>query len=132
MSTISSEQAEQIMQLFTGCFIRKEYDAMLDLFDQAVIFEFPFISKQHPKQIEGREALQQHLEMLETMLVITSFTKPIIHVSADSPVFFAQFEGSGTLLADGKPYEQQYISVVELKDGKIVRYQDYWNPLAMM
>jgi ketosteroid isomerase-like protein len=131
MNTISSEQAEQIMQLFTDRFIRKDYDAMLDLFDEDVIFEFPFVPKPLPKQLEGSAALQQHLEMLDNIIEITSFTNPIIHVSADSPVFFAQFEGSGILLAEGKPYEQQYISVVELMNGKIVRYQDYWNPLAL-
>ncbi|WP_169086211.1 nuclear transport factor 2 family protein [Paenibacillus sp. PL91] len=132
MSTVSSEQAEQIMQLFVDRFIRKDYDAMLELFDEDVIFEFPYAPKPLPKRLEGKAALQQHLEMLEKMLEITSITTPIVHVSADSPMFFAQFEGNGTILADGKPYEQQYISVVELKDGKIMRYQDYWNPLALM
>ncbi|ALC81919.1 MULTISPECIES: nuclear transport factor 2 family protein [Bacillus] len=131
MSTISSEQAEEIMQLFTDRFIRKDYEAMLDLFDEEVIFEFPYAPKPYPKQLEGKAALKQHLDLLENVLVITSFTTPIVHVSADSPVFFTQFEASGTILAEGKPYEQQYISVVEVKDGKIVRYQDYWNPLAL-
>jgi ketosteroid isomerase-like protein len=28
----------------------------------------------------------------------------------------------------GKPYDQRYISVIEHRDGKIVRYVDYWNP----
>ncbi|QGQ99798.1 nuclear transport factor 2 family protein [Paenibacillus psychroresistens] len=132
MNTISSEQAEQIILLFVDRFISKDYVAMLDLFDEEVIFEFPYVPKPHSKQLVGKAALQQHLEMLEKMIEITSFTTPIVHVSANSPVFFAQFEGSGTLLAEGKPYEQQYISVVELRDGKIVRYQDYWNPLAMV
>jgi ketosteroid isomerase-like protein len=132
MSTISSEQAEQIMQLFVDRYIRKDYDAILDLFEEDVIFEFPYVPYPHPKKIEGKAALQQHLKMLEKMLDIISFTTPIVHVSAESPVFFAQFEGSGIILAEDKPYEQQYISVVELRNGKIVRYQDYWNPLAMM
>ncbi|MRN52909.1 nuclear transport factor 2 family protein [Paenibacillus monticola] len=132
MSAMSSEQAEQIIQLFLNRFIRKDYAAMLDLFDEDVIFEFPYVPNPSPKQLEGKTALQQHLQMLDKILAITSFTTPIVNVSADSPVFFAQFEGSGILLADGKTYEQQYISVVELRDDKIVRYQDYWNPLAMM
>lgn len=45
MSTISSELTEQIMQLFVDRFIRKDYDAMLELFDEDVIFEFPFVPK---------------------------------------------------------------------------------------
>ncbi|OXM17195.1 nuclear transport factor 2 family protein [Paenibacillus herberti] len=131
MSTISSEKAVHIMSLFTISFIRKDYDSMLDLFDEDVIFEFPYAPQPYPKQLVGKAALKQHLDMLEDMLEITSFTTPIVHVSADTPVFIAQFEGSGTVLAEGMPYEQQYISVVEVKDDKIIRYQDYWNPLAL-
>ncbi len=32
----------------------------------------------------------------------------------------------------GKPYLQNYISVIETKDGKIVHYKDYWNPLVVL
>ena len=65
------------------------------------------------------------------MLEITSFTTPFVHIAADAPMFFAQFKASDKILVTGVSYEQSYISVVEIQDGKIVRYQGYWNPLAV-
>ncbi|SDZ56932.1 hypothetical protein SAMN05421736_11821 [Evansella caseinilytica] len=101
------------------------------MFTDDVIFEFPYAQEPNPKRLDGKAALQQYLERLGEVLEITSFTTPVIHVAADAPVFFAQFEATGNNLATGRPYDQSYISVVEVQDGRIVRYQDYWNPLAI-
>ncbi|WP_145949377.1 nuclear transport factor 2 family protein [Paenibacillus sp. Y412MC10] len=131
MSTISYSQAETIMQLFTDRIKNKDYEGFLDLFDEDVIFEFPYAPEALTQLLNGKRALKEYLETLDTLLEIRSFTEPLIHVSAESRVFIAQYKGSGTVLADGKPYEQKYISVVEVKNGKIVRFQDYWNPLAL-
>jgi ketosteroid isomerase-like protein len=131
MSTLSYEQAEQLIQLFADSYIRKDYAAFLDLFADDIVFEFPYAQEPNPKRLNGKAELQQYLEELGKVLEITSFTKPLIHVAADAPVFFAQFEANGKALVTGGSYEQSYISVVEVKDGRIVRYQDYWNPLAV-
>jgi ketosteroid isomerase-like protein len=32
----------------------------------------------------------------------------------------------------GVAYDQTYISVVTLRDGRIARYKDYWNPLVAL
>ena len=131
MSTLSYEQAERLIQLFADRYIRKDYDAFLDLFTDDIVFEFPYAQEPNPKRLDGKAALQQYLEKLEKVLEITAFTKPVIHVAAGASVFFAQFEASGSNLLTGGSYEQSYISVVEVQDGRIVRYQDYWNPLAV-
>jgi ketosteroid isomerase-like protein len=35
-------------------------------------------------------------------------------------------------VATGKPYNQRYISVIETREGRIVKYRDYWNPLILL
>ena len=35
-------------------------------------------------------------------------------------------------LITGEPYDQRYISVIRVRDGHIVHYKDYWNPLALL
>ncbi|ANS75949.1 hypothetical protein AWM70_16270 [Paenibacillus yonginensis] len=130
MSTLSYEQAEQLIHLFADLYLRKDLTGFLNLFADDIVFEFPYAQEPNPKRLEGKAELKVYLEKLGKVLEITSFTSPVIHTAADAPVFFAQFEGSGKNLVTGKPYEQSYISVAEVQDGKIVRYQDYWNPLA--
>ncbi|PQP85589.1 nuclear transport factor 2 family protein [Paenibacillus sp. AR247] len=130
MSTLSHEQAEQLIHLFADRYIRKDYAAFINLFAEDIVFEFPYAQEPNPKRLKGKAALKEYLEKLGKVLEITSFTSPVIHVAAGSPVFFAQFGASGKNLVTGRPYEQSYISVVEVLNGKIVHYQDYWNPLA--
>ena len=54
----------------------------------------------------------------------------MIHPTPDGFVLETSCEGVAT--HTGKPYNQQYISVITLRDGHIVHYRDYWNPLVVL
>jgi ketosteroid isomerase-like protein len=43
-----------------------------------------------------------------------------------------EFSCSGEGVATGAPYNQLYVSVVTLRDGRIAHYRDYWNPLVVL
>ena len=52
--------------------------------------------------------------------------------TTDPSLVIAQSRSEGTALSTGNPYDQDYISVVETRDGLITRYVDYWNPLIFL
>ncbi len=124
-------QATQMMNTFSEAMLVEDIELFLSLFADQVIFEFPYAPEGYAKELEGIHALRQHLESLQGIIAFSHFTTPIIHIVADTSTFIAQFQGVGTLVATGLPYEQDYISVVTTCDGKITRYQDYWNPLML-
>lgn len=132
MTTVTRETAEKIMSVFRKSFLHQDDEAFLELFDEKVSFEFPYAPAPYAARLNGKEELKAHLLGLKGLFKITSFSEPVIHRSADGPVFTAEFEGRGVMLESGKPYDQRYISVIELQDGKIIRYQDYWNPLSLV
>lgn len=125
------EQAIQIMNTFSQAMLTEDIDLFLSLFRPDIVFQFPYAPEGYAKQLEGISALRQHLESLQGIIAFTHFSTPMIHLATDSHTFIAQFEGVGTFVATGLPYEQDYISVVTTCDGKITRYQDYWNPLVL-
>ncbi|TYC52976.1 hypothetical protein FMN50_15435 [Rhodobacterales bacterium] len=43
-----------------------------------------------------------------------------------------EFSCQGQGIETGKPYDQDYISVVTLRDGRVCHYRDYWNPLVAL
>ncbi|CAM3552330.1 MULTISPECIES: nuclear transport factor 2 family protein [Saccharibacillus] len=131
MSTVTRARAEEIMSVFAQSFLQGDHEAFLDLFHENVRFDFPYAPDPYPKRLHGIGELRSHLEGLQDLFVIHSFSDPVIHRSMDGPVFTAEFEGHGTLLQSGRPYDQHYISVVELQQDRIIRYQDYWNPLSI-
>lgn len=131
MTPVTRETAEQIMSVFRESFLHQDHEAFLELFHEEVSFEFPYAPEPYAKRLNGKKELRAHVTGLKDVFEIRSFSEPVIHRSADGPVFTAEFEGHGIMLDSGKPYDQQYISVIELKGGKIIRYQDYWNPLSV-
>jgi uncharacterized protein len=32
----------------------------------------------------------------------------------------------------GHPYQQDYVIRLEIKNGKIIHYREYWNPVPML
>jgi len=54
-----------------------------------------------------------------------------VHETADPDVVIGEFAASGLVVATGEPYTARYIAVLTITDGRIRRYRDYWNPLAL-
>ncbi|MGW5653518.1 nuclear transport factor 2 family protein [Streptomyces humi] len=60
---------------------------------------------------------------------ITSLT---VHSTDDPDTAVADWSVTGRVLANGNPYEMSYATFVTFEDGLIVRYREYWNPLAFL
>jgi ketosteroid isomerase-like protein len=105
-------------------------DSLVGLFTQDVVFEFPYAPEGLPKRLEGTAALAAHLERLSPLLSFGPMELGKVHAAGDTVIF--EFSCSGVGVATGAPYDQLYISVVTLREGRIAHYRDYWNPLVVL
>ena len=92
--------------------------------------EFPFAPPGGTTRLEGRDAVARYIESLG--LILESMSAPQIHRADEGGTIVLEFSGVGRLAEDGPSYTQTYISVITLRDGRIARYVDYWNPLALL
>ncbi|HEY9766969.1 MAG TPA: hypothetical protein V6C71_00495 [Coleofasciculaceae cyanobacterium] len=44
----------------------------------------------------------------------------------------AEWSVSGPVISNGNPYEMSYATFATVKNGLIVTYREYWNPMAFM
>ena len=93
------------------------------------VMEFPFAPPGSPARLEGRAAIEEYLRDYPKMLDIQGFPKQVVHQSTDPDVVVVEFDAEGVVVATGKPYRFSYIAVITTRDGEIVNYRDYWNPL---
>lgn len=93
------------------------------------VMEFPFAPPGYPSRLEGRAAIEDYLRDYPEMLDIQGFPKQVVHQSTDQDVVVVEFDAEGVVVATGKPYRFSYIAVITTRDGEIVSYRDYWNPL---
>jgi ketosteroid isomerase-like protein len=103
-----------------------------EMFDRDGVMEFPFAYGDLPRRIEGREALASHLSMLATLITFDGMNAPTIIPSTNPDIVVLEFNAFGTGIALKEPYEQRYVSIIRTRNGRIVHYKDYWNPLAVL
>ncbi len=107
-------------------------DSFVDMVADDVVMEFPYATPGMVTQLKSKAAIAEHLQNLGGMLAFDRMSEPAVHASTDPDVFVLEFTGHGKGVETGEPYDQDYISVIRLRDGKIVHYRDYWNPLVVL
>ncbi|PWK59656.1 nuclear transport factor 2 family protein [Roseicyclus mahoneyensis] len=105
-------------------------DSLLGMFDEDVVFEFPYAPEGLPKRLDGVGALDAHLQKLGPLIDFGPMVLGTVHAAGDTIIF--EFSCTGKGVRTGAPYDQDYISVVTLRDGRIMRYRDYWNPTVVL
>lgn len=105
-------------------------DSLLDLFAENVVFEFPYAPDGLPRWLDGKAALAVHLEKLGPLIAFGPMVLGDVHADGETVIF--EFSCTGKAVHTGAAYDQVYISVVTVRDGRIARYRDYWNPIVVL
>lgn len=105
-------------------------DSILDMFADDVLFEFPYAPDGLPRRLDGKAALARHLERIGPLLSFGTMELNDVHHAGTTVV--VEFSCTGRGVETGAPYNQVYVSVVTMRDGRIAHYRDYWNPLVVL
>ncbi len=105
-------------------------DEWLALFAEDSVLEHPYGPEGYPKKLDKAE-LTEYMPNFPKQFDV-EFVDARFLETTDPSLVIAEFRSEGTALSTGNPYNQEYISVVETRDGLITRYVDYWNPLTLV
>jgi ketosteroid isomerase-like protein len=103
--------------------------SVVDMMAEDFVMEFPFARPGMQTRIEGRTAVLTYLMTVGQGISVDSVSNVVVHDTSDPDVVIVEFDGHGRSLRTDEPYEQRYISVIRTRDGRIVHYKDYWNPI---
>ncbi|MGE4340515.1 MAG: nuclear transport factor 2 family protein [Pigmentiphaga sp.] len=104
--------------------------SFIEMFHPNGVMEFPYAFGDMPKRLVGRDALAQHLAVLSRLITFDRMSKATVTETLDLDLVILEFEGFGTGVATGEPYDQRYLSIIRMQGRYIAHYKDYWNPLA--
>jgi uncharacterized protein len=113
-------------------FLAKDMKGWTDLCDENVVAEFPFAPEGSPARIEGRNALYEYLRNYPSFIDVREIPKMKIYTIDDPNIAIAEWSVSGKVVSNGNPYEMSYATFVTFRDGLIVNYREYWNPMAFI
>lgn len=124
--------AAQILRKSLDTFLAKDMKGWTELCADDVVAEFPFAPDGSPGRIEGKAALYDYLRGYPDAIAIAALPTLTVYSTDDPNRAVAEWSASGTVLSNGNPYEMRYATFVTVRDGLIVNYREYWNPLAFM
>jgi len=111
-----------------------DVESYLALCTDDVVFEFPFAPPGRPARVEGREALGRYLAATAILSRIEALALSNLefHQTVNPDVAIAEMTIAGKVKGTGEPYARSYVGVLTVREGRIARYRDYWNPLESL
>jgi ketosteroid isomerase-like protein len=106
---------------------------MAGILDDQVMWSTPMSSGQagDGEPACGRQAFASRLGSISGLMRSARFTDRRITASADNTTTFVQTRGD-FVTADGRPYRNVYVFRLDWRDGKIVSWEEYANPITII
>jgi uncharacterized protein len=122
------EVAEQVRKMVAG-----EGVVFADLFAAEGVITYPFAPPGHPRELRGRDAIRAYFAAMgQSRALFTMAGVDAVSWQTDDPeVVVTQITHHGTSQVTGAPYELTALGVIRVRDGMIVRYEDYMDPIAV-
>jgi uncharacterized protein len=107
-------------------------DHYFDTIAPDAVFEFRYRFQGWPEKVVGREALMALYAGYGDRMVLHGSGGLVVNHSQTPGVVVLEYEVRGAAVGSGKTYENRFISVVTIRDRKIVGWRDYMDSLAAM
>jgi uncharacterized protein len=122
------EVVEQVRRMVAGEGVR-----FADLFAADGVMRYPFAPPGMPGELVGRDAIAAYFSAAADRRSMFDMegVEAIVHETADPEVVIAEIEHHGHSHATGGPYRFRALGVIRVRDGEIVSYDDYMDPIAM-
>ena len=130
--TGSVESFPAMLRRVLGNRLKPDAETFPDMFAVDGIFEYPFAPPGLNTSMAGRDAIVANFQRIRKLLRIDSVADVSEIKVSDPDMVVLEFSGRGEGVITREAYNQRYISVIRLRDGNIVHYKDYWNPIALL
>jgi uncharacterized protein len=124
--------AAQLLKRSLDTFLAKDIKGWAELCDENVVVEFPFAPDVASRKLVGRAAIYEYLKNYPSVIDVQRTPTLKINSTDDPNMAIAEWSVSGQVISNGNPYEMSYATFVTFKNGLIVNYREYWNPVVFM
>ena len=103
-----------------------------DMCAEDVLFEAPY-APGGGMTLRGRDQVAKYLPKVpEDMFTVDRYEVTRSFEDRDTGTVIVEFIAHAEGTHTKRPYNQRYINVLEVRNGEISRYSDYWNPLVFL
>jgi uncharacterized protein len=128
MSRSPREVAEQVRRMVAG-----EGVDFADLFAEDGVLTYPFGLPGQPAELRGRQAIRDYFRDRSGArdLLVMEGVEAVVRETDDPEVVVTEITHHGWSKAAEASYRHTALGVIRVRDGQIVHYDDYMNPIAL-
>jgi ketosteroid isomerase-like protein len=93
-------------------------------------FEFLYRFPGWPEKIRGRENLVDLYSGYGDNIRVHKGDNLVVHYDKENSVVILEYQVHGKILRTGAAYDNRFVSIVTIKNRKIVHWRDYMDSLA--
>ena len=103
-----------------------DVDALARYWHDEIVFEAPFSFTGKPSRTVGKQEVYDRL-FTSYSLVSMAFHITEIYELIDPDRFLVEYNSDGHMLGSGERYQNSYITLVEMQDGLISRFREFYD-----
>ena len=103
-----------------------DVDALAQYWHDDIVFEAPFSFTGKPSRTVGKQAVYDRLST-SYGLVSMAFHMTEIYELSDPDRFLVEYDSDGHMLGSGERYQNSYITLVEVREGLISRFREFYD-----
>ena len=121
-----------VARRFLEAMSRQDTDGMLAEVCDDLVFEVPFAPKGAPRRVEGKVAFDGFMRPAFNRLWSAFQLGPLdLRSEADPERVIAEYTSEATM-RNGKPYNNTYLSLFTIRDGKIVEIREFFDAAVLL
>jgi hypothetical protein len=129
---MSGTSTTQVVERFLEALNKLDLGGMLDAVSDDFTLELPTAPAGVPKETTPKAAFEQVMGAVTGMWAEFSLTRSAVHALIDAPDrVIAEYASAGKNL-DGSDYINTYLTMVTVRDDKITRWQEFFDPEPMV
>ena len=128
----ANADAEAVIEEFLDALEARSIERLLNVWHENGVLIMPFSPEGFPTRIEGKEAIRHHYGGLPTNCKFMCFPDRAFHFTNDPNRVWVEFCGKIKIKATGKSYNNAHVCLFTLRDGRIIEYKEYSNPLILL
>jgi ketosteroid isomerase-like protein len=102
-----------------------------DLLADDVVFEYVISVPGYPKRVEGRRNIIDLYSGYDAFITVGGADSLRVYRDPKESVVVLEYEVHGESVQTGRPYNNRFVSIVTIKNGKVTWWRDYLDPVAV-
>lgn len=135
MSKEMAEQRERTQDTFSKYLDFQATNQMKkfkELWADDAVVEFPYAPPSLVARVEGKEAIFKYYKDTPNQFTEWKFTISRFYETPNPNIVLIEWHGTAKIAGTGRLYDQIYIGYLQMRDGKIFHYKEYWNPIIVL